>query len=215
MAAMISRVDDGVGRIVDVLRETGRLDDTIIFFSSDNGPSAEERNWLGGEEIAYPGGSTGGLRGHKGSVFEGGIRVPGIWSWPAALPAGATCDVPAMMMDVTPTILSAAGLEPDADVDGTNLLPLLSGAEAESDRVLTWEYEGQLAVRRGRWKLVIDPADRLGAPQQPGRLLFDLAEDRNETRDLTAHQEAVLADLEKQASAWTETLGQWRRPPTE
>ncbi|NIK61990.1 sulfatase-like hydrolase/transferase [Kribbella shirazensis] len=215
MAAMISRVDDGVGRIVDVLRQTGRLDDTIIFFSSDNGPSAEERNWLGGEEIAYPGGSTGGLRGHKGSVFEGGIRVPGIWSWPAALPAGVTCDVPAMMMDVTPTILTAAGLEPDADVDGTNLLPVLSGADPEPDRVLSWEYEGQLAVRRGPWKLVIDPADRLGAQQQPGHLLFDLAADPHETRNLAAQELAVLAELEKQATTWTETLEQWRKPPTE
>ena len=75
MAAMISRVDDGVGRIVDVLERTGQLEDTIIFFSSDNGPSAEERNWLGGEEIAYAGGSTGGLRGHKGIAVR--RRNPG------------------------------------------------------------------------------------------------------------------------------------------
>jgi arylsulfatase A len=214
MAAMISRVDDGVGRIVEALERTGRLDDTIIFFSSDNGPSAEERNWLGGEEIAYAGGSTGGLRGHKGSVFEGGIRVPGIWSWPAALPTGATCDVPALMMDVTPTLLAAAGVEPDADLDGTNLLPVLSGADEDSGRVLTWEYEGQLAVRRGRWKLVVDPAERLGAPQQPGRLLFDLAEDRNETRNVAADQPAVLGELEGQATAWAASLERWRKPAT-
>ncbi|RZT17032.1 arylsulfatase A-like enzyme [Kribbella sp. VKM Ac-2569] len=214
MAAMISRVDDGVGRIVEVLRRTGRLDDTIIFFSSDNGPSAEERNWLGGEEIAYAGGSTGGLRGHKGSVFEGGIRVPGIWSWPAALPAGVTCDVPAMMMDVTPTLLAAAGLEPDADLDGTDLRPVLSGADGDSGRVLTWGYEGQLAVRRGRWKLVVDPVERLGAHQQPGRFLFDLAEDRNETHDVAAHQHAVLAELDEHVTTWSETLERWRKPVT-
>jgi arylsulfatase A-like enzyme len=190
------------------------LEDTIIFFSSDNGPSAEQRNWLGGEEIAYAGGSTGGLRGHKGSVFEGGIRVPGIWSWPAALPAGVTCEVPALMMDVTPTILAAAGLEPDPDLDGTDLLPVLSEAEAPRDRVLTWEYEGQLAVRRGRWKLVVDPAERLGAVQQPGRLLFDLAEDRNETRDVAADQPAVLTELEEQVAAWSATLARWRTSAT-
>jgi len=215
MAAMISRVDDGVGQIVDVLRRTGRLDDTIIVFSSDNGPSAEARNWLGGEEIAYSGGSAGGLRGHKGSVFEGGIRVPGIWSWPAALPAGVTFDVPAMMMDVAPTILTAAGLQPDADIDGVDLLPLLAGADVRSDRVLSWEYEGQLAVRRGRWKLVVDPAERLGGPQVPGRLLFDLAEDRNETRDVAADHPAVLTELEKHMTAWSDALELWRQAPTD
>ena len=215
MAAMISRVDDGVGQIVDVLRRTGRLDDTIIVFSSDNGPSAEARNWLGGEEIAYSGGSAGGLRGHKGSVFEGGIRVPGIWSWPAALPAGVTCDVPAMMMDVAPTILTAAGLQPDADIDGVDLLPLLAGADVRSDRVLSWEYEGQLAVRRGRWKLVVDPAERLGGRQVPGRLLFDLAEDRNETRDVAADHPAVLTELEKHMTAWSDALELWRQAPTD
>ncbi|GAA1596058.1 MULTISPECIES: sulfatase family protein [Kribbella] len=212
MAAMVSRVDDGVGRIVEALRQTGRLDDTIIFFSSDNGPSAEERNWLGGEEIAYAGGSTGGLRGHKGSVFEGGIRVPGIWSWPAVLPAGRTCEVPSMMMDVTPTILAAAGLEPDADLDGEDLLPALSRGRTDSERVLSWEYEGQLAVRRGRWKLVADPSERLGAPRQPGRLLFDLLADPHETTDLAAREPEVLADLGKQVESWSEALDGWRRP---
>ena len=94
MAAMISCVDDGVGDLVDALERTGRLEDTIIVFTSDNGPSAEERNWLDGEEVAYQGGSAGGLRGHKGSVFEGGIRVPCIWSWPSTLPHGVTSDTP-------------------------------------------------------------------------------------------------------------------------
>ncbi|MGW7685378.1 sulfatase family protein [Kribbella sp. NPDC054772] len=211
MAAMVSRVDDGVGRIVETLWETRQLDNTIIFFSSDNGPSAEERNWLGGEEIAYAGGSTGGLRGHKGSVFEGGIRVPGIWSWPDGLPEGRTCDVPSMMMDVTPTILAAAGLAPDADLDGQDLLPALTEGETDPDRVLSWEYEGQLAVRRGNWKLVVDPSDRLGVPQEPGRLLFDLAADPHETTDVTAREPEVLADLEKQVSVWTEALDGWRK----
>lgn len=214
MAAMISRVDDGVGRIVDALRATGRLDDTIIFFSSDNGPSAEERNWLDGEEIAYSGGSTGGLRGRKGSVFEGGIRVPGIWSWPAGLPAGATCDVPAMMMDVTPTVLAAAGLEPGPGIDGVNLLPVLERGAADADRLLSWEYEGQLAVRRGRWKVVVDPSDRLGAPQEPGRLLFDLAADPYETHDRSGEEPGIFADLSAEADTWSDAVGTWRKSRT-
>ncbi|MET9273135.1 sulfatase-like hydrolase/transferase [Kribbella sp. NPDC003557] len=204
MAAMISRVDDGVGRIVDVLERTGRLDDTIIFFSSDNGPSAEERNWLGGEEIAYAGGSTGGLRGHKGSLFEGGIRVPGIWSWPSTLPAGVTSAEPAMMIDVLPTVLAAAGVPAPADIDGIRLFTADS-----PDRTLTWEYAGQQAVRRGPWKLVLNPAEHLGAPQTPGTHLYNLAEDPTETKDLSAEHPEVLKELLAANESWTNTLNTW------
>lgn len=117
-----------------------------------------------------------------------------------------------MMMDVTPTILAAAGLEPDADLDGEDLLPALSRGRTDSERVLSWEYEGQLAVRRGRWKLVADPSERLGAPRQPGRLLFDLLADPHETTDLAAREPEVLADLGKQVESWSEALDGWRRP---
>ncbi|MET9312697.1 sulfatase-like hydrolase/transferase [Kribbella sp. NPDC003505] len=209
MAAMISRVDDGVGRIVDVLERSGRLEDTIIFFSSDNGPSAEERNWLGGEEIAYAGGSTGGLRGHKGSLFEGGIRVPGIWSWPSTLPAGVTSAEPAMMMDVTPTVLAAAGVPAPADLDG---IQLFTGDAPE--RTLTWEYAGQQAVRRGPWKLVIDPAEHLGSPQTPGTYLYNLTEDPTESRDLSTQHPEILAGLVVANRAWTATLDSWRSRTT-
>ncbi|WP_432894272.1 sulfatase-like hydrolase/transferase [Kribbella sp. CA-245084] len=208
MAAMISRVDDGVGRIVDVLRRTGRLDDTIIFFSSDNGPSAEERNWLGGEEIAYPGGSTGGLRGHKGSVYEGGIRVPGIWSWPSTLPSGVTNSEPAQMIDVTPTLLSAADLT-YADVDGADILPLLTGSPSP-ERTLTWEYANQRAIRRGPWKLVVDPAEHLGAPQHPGHALYNLTDDPAETTDVSASHPDILDQLRQADRTWASCLSTWR-----
>ncbi|MEV0789885.1 sulfatase-like hydrolase/transferase [Kribbella sp. NPDC050459] len=209
MAAMISRVDDGVGRIVDVLERTGRLEDTIIFFSSDNGPSAEERNWLGGEEIAYAGGSTGGLRGHKGSLFEGGIRVPGIWSWPSTLPAGVTSAEPAMMMDVTPTVLAAGGIPAPADLDG---IQLFTGDAPE--RTLTWEYAGQQAVRRGPWKLVTDPAEHLGGPQTPGTYLYNLRDDPTEIHNLATEQPEVLTALLGANDTWTDTLATWRSRAT-
>ncbi|WP_427896439.1 sulfatase-like hydrolase/transferase [Kribbella sp. GL6] len=209
MAAMITRVDDGVGRIVAALEETGRLDDTIIFFSSDNGPSAEDRNWLGGEEIAYAGGSAGGLRGHKGSLYEGGIRVPGIWSWPAGLPAGVECSEPAAMMDVLPTVLAAADVPLPPAVDGTDLLPLLVEGTVP-ERTLAWEYAGQQAIRRGAWKLLTNPSDRLGTPTTPGTHLYNLADDPSESHDLATTHADVLADLLHAQVAWTDQLESWR-----
>ena len=101
-------MDDAVGEILAALDEAGAREDTIVLFSSDNGPSRESRNWLGGEEISYAGGLSGGLRGAKGSVLEGGTRVPGIISWPAQLPAGAESEQVGLMMDLLPTLLHAA-----------------------------------------------------------------------------------------------------------
>ena len=103
-AAMIAAMDDAVGVILRALEESGTRENTLVLMSSDNGPSRESRNWLDGEEVSYTGGSSGGLRGSKGSVFEGGIRVPGIVSWPARLPAGAEFDQVGVMMDVLPTV---------------------------------------------------------------------------------------------------------------
>lgn len=209
MAAMISCMDDGIGRIVQTLKDTGHYEDTIILFSSDNGPSAEERNWLNGEEIAYPGGSTGGLRGHKGSVYEGGIRVPAIWSWPAGLPADVECAGPAQMIDVLPTLLEAVGAPPAEQIDGESILPLLRGEGTAPERALCWEYTGQLAVRRGDWKLVTDAREKLGAPVQPGSQLFNLADDPREQHPLPPSSSAgktLATDLEQ----WQRSLTAWR-----
>lgn len=211
IAAMISAVDDGVGRIVETLERSGKRDDTIIFFSSDNGPSAETRNWLSGEEVAFPGGSSGGLRGHKGSLFEGGIRVPTLWSWPASIPAGLDLDVPAQMSDVAPTVLAAAGIPYD-DVDGVSLLDVL-GVVATHERLLFWEYDGQTAVMDGDWKLVRHPREMLGEGEVLPVALFDLAADEAETTNLYApeHPEAVrlgaeLDRFEAQVAGWEQCI---------
>lgn len=92
MAAMIAAVDDGVGEIVKALKAAGCYEDTVIFFSSDNGPSSESRNWLDGTEDVYYGGTAGIFRGHKASLFEGGIREPAILSWPNGLEGGQVRD---------------------------------------------------------------------------------------------------------------------------
>lgn len=212
MAAMIAAMDGGIGRIVDQLKRSGVLEETIVFFSSDNGPSAESRNWLDGEEISYTGGSTGGLRGNKGSVFEGGIRVPSVLSWPAGLPAGTTFDRPSAMMDVLPTILQAtAAPAAQEQVDGVGLLDALRGGPQEGERSLYWEYEGQSAVRRGRWKLVCDPIDRLGESNVEGVMLFDLHGDPEETEDLSAVHPDLVDALRGELGSWLADMARARR----
>ena len=190
-AAMIAAMDDAVGEILSALDESGAREDTIVLFSSDNGPSRESRNWLGGEEISYEGGSAGGLRGAKGSVFEGGIRVPGIISWPAQLPAGAESDQVGLMMDLLPTLLHAAdGVEPDLpDIDGISLLDVLRDPAAElRERTVAWAYAGQAAVRRGRFKLVADAREGMDPPAVVERVLYDLEADPGEQVDVSARE---------------------------
>ncbi|MEG1891983.1 MAG: sulfatase-like hydrolase/transferase, partial [Clostridia bacterium] len=94
MAAMISAVDDGMGEIRAELERQGLLENTLIYFQSDNGPSRESRNWLDGREDPYYGGTSGHFTGHKFSLFEGGVRIPAMVSWPAQIPAGQVIDSP-------------------------------------------------------------------------------------------------------------------------
>ena len=104
MAAMISAVDDGVGAILAELEQLGLAGETCTFFTSDNGPSRESRNWLDGNQDPYHGGSSGGLKGHKFSLFEGGVRVPGIVHFPGTVPGGAVIDHPFCSIDLLPTV---------------------------------------------------------------------------------------------------------------
>lgn len=208
MAAMISAVDDGVGRIVEALRKAGRLDDTIIFFSSDNGPSDESRNWLDGTEAPYDGGSAGAFRGHKSSLFDGGIREPAILSCPARLPQGRVSDEVGVMMDVFPTMLEMASLYPPSGLalDGASVLPMASGkAPSPHDRVF-WAYAGQTAVREGCWKLVLN--GQLGSTgEQPDSVhLSDIMVDPGEQTNLAPREPQTVERLVDAIRQWEQSL---------
>lgn len=193
-AAMVKAMDDGVARVMSTLEKLGLLQDTFIFMSSDNGPSTEDRNWLNGEEVSYHGGSAGGLRGYKGSLLEGGIRVPAIVSWPAGLPAGVESSAPGVMMDLLPTVLEVVDgvVPPDGEVDGQSALEALRGGATTDERCLFWEYEGQLAARRGRWKLVLDAAESMQSGPVVDCGLFDLGSDPGEEDNVAeAHPDLV------------------------
>jgi arylsulfatase A-like enzyme len=212
MAAMVKAMDDGVAAILDALECLGLRENTIVFMSSDNGPSIEERNWLNGEEISYDGGSAGGLRGHKGSLFEGGIRVPTIISWPAALPAGRPSDVVGCMADVVPTVLEAVdGVEPaDESIDGRSVLPLLRSGEAGRDRWLFWQYEGQLAGRLGRWKVVLDACESMQTEVAVPEGLYDLVDDPGEQRELSRTDPDRFRRMREELQRWAKCCDSWR-----
>lgn len=204
-AAMMRAMDRGIGRVLQTLDETSQRDDTLIVFLSDNGGATNNASW------------NGPLSGAKGSLREGGVRVPTIWSWPGKLQAGRIDDAVVTSLDILPTFLAAAGgeplpLEPSpayhgtkrkvkgqeklaiADYDGVNLLPLLSSRESLPERYLFWRLQGQAAVRRGDWKLI-------RVPHRPAEL-FRIADDAGERSDLSASNEDRLRSLFADLAAW-------------
>ncbi len=183
VAAMTVALDRAVGCILDALTATGVADDTLVVFVNDNG--------------GPPGHDNGSLRGRKGTMWEGGIRVPCAMRWPARLPRGRVVSEPVIALDILPTALAAAGIafEPSS-LDGVDLLPFLTGATATTPHeVLHWRQGSRWAVRAGSLKLV--KADD-GRPR-----LFDLAADRGESRDLAEVRPDDLGRLRALHDSWS------------
>jgi arylsulfatase A-like enzyme len=184
----IRALDREVGRVRALLEEVGVADDTVLWFCSDNGPE--------GRDDRAPG-STGGLRGRKRSLFEGGTRVPGILTWPRRVPAGTVCDAPVSTADYLPTIAGWAGLEiPDVEsLDGEDLEPLFdalwSGRDARRQKPIGFVSGNQAAWIDGDMKLV---ARLRGGVVEPVGL-FDLARDRAEATDVRADRPEVAVTL--------------------
>ena len=206
MAAMISAVDDAIGAIMNELTRLGETDDTLTFFVSDNGPSRETRNWLDGTLDPYYGGTSGGLKGHKFSLFDGGIRMPAIAHYPARIPGGQVVSTPCASMDIVPTALHAAdGTAPTDDTgefDGTSILDLLSNGIDLPERDLYWELDGQTAIRRGNHKLVIDGVLVEEDEPQTHIHLADLEEDVSESNNLAEDMPELASELEAAALDW-------------
>lgn len=187
--AMIVRMDEQVGRVMEWLRRKGLEEETLIVFSSDNGGHDD-----GPANCVQ---HNGGLRGRKGYFFEGGIRVPFIVRWPSKLPSGKVYTQPVSQLDIYPTVLAAAAIQQrPADLDGVNLLPFLSGKDSGSPHQrLYWAEQNRnakWAVREGKWKLVREDfkpsIDQKKGPPQFKVGLFDLEADPFEKQDLAAQQ---------------------------
>ncbi|NIA16330.1 MAG: sulfatase-like hydrolase/transferase [Nitrospiraceae bacterium] len=212
MAAMLSAVDDSVGAILDALEQEGIAEDTAIFFQSDNGPSRETRNWLDGTRDPYYGGSGGKLKGHKFSLYEGGIRMPALMRWPARIPGGQVIRETGAAMDIFPTFLKAAGGDPSAyELDGLDVMSMVAdGTPTPHDRIF-WEMGEQTAVRQGPWKLVLNGELVEGAPAEDAVHLANLDEDMAEQINLKDEHPQRIAELEEAARTWRDGIEhRWR-----
>lgn len=184
-AAMVERVDRGVGEILAALDHLGIAERTLVIFTNDNG----------GEWLA----DNGPFFHRKWTVWEGGIRVPAIARWPGRIPAGTVSQQVGITMDLSATILALAGVAPPSDVplDGIDLMPIITGQAATRERQLFWRTavggQTQRAVRDGRWKLVVDGTHQL---------LFDLQRDRGERNDLANARQDIARRLWLSLQAW-------------
>jgi arylsulfatase A-like enzyme len=185
-AAMIARMDRDVGRLAELLRARGLDRRTLLLFTSDNGPHREG----GGDPDFFT--SSGGLRGIKRDLYDGGIRVPMIAHWPGTVPAGRVSDHQWTHWDVMPTLAEIASAKAPDGLDGMSVARALRGQPQPAHDALYWEFHErgfQQAVRMGRWKAVrLKP----GSPLE----LYDLETDPREERDVAASNPAVVAKIE-------------------
>jgi arylsulfatase A-like enzyme len=204
-AAMVTRLDKNVGRLLETLRRWNLESDTLIFFTSDHGATFESGNQ--GTSAALD--SNQPFRGQKRTLWEGGVRVPAIASWPGKIPEGAVSEGVMQLIDLLPTFVAAAGgrVESTGGIDGLNVLPFWTGKSAAPERTLFWEWRGegfqQIAAMRGPYKVVVTGG---GKPE-----LFDVVKDPAERRNLSAQFPELVRELRGQLDAWLKT--EVRREP--
>jgi arylsulfatase A len=200
-------MDDAFGRLMRTIDERGQRDNTLVLFTSDNGPAITAQ---------HPHGSAGPLRDKKGSLYEGGIRVPGILRWPGKAKAGAESDEPISGVDFLPTVCAITGIAPPRDraLDGASILPALSGDAVPRTTPLYWHFNRaagtpKVAMRVGDWKILAtldrsfaatnDLTDSDESAFKEARLatfsLYNLRDDLAETRDRAASDSEKLAEL--------------------
>jgi arylsulfatase len=219
-AATMADLDRAVGALMKVLHDKKVADNTIVIFTSDNGP------WL---NFGRHAGSAGPFREGKGTTFEGGVRVPCIVRWPGVVKPDTRTEALAANLDILPTLVEAcAAAKPKLEIDGQSFLPLLKGAQPAARDAFAYFYGDRLeAVRKGKWKLHLPhayrsyvdmiPAERDGLPakthqRQIGLSLYDLEADQGETNDVSAAHPEVVKELQDFAASERKKLDAGKRP---
>ena len=184
-------MDQGIGEVLGALQKNGLAKNTLVWFFSDNGANAK--------------GNNGGLKGFKGSVWEGGHRVPSVAYWPGKIKPGSVTNQLSITLDVFPTIVSIAKAS-DSNIpplDGIDLSKTLLNAEITlANRTLFWGFGKQRAARKGKWKLVANAKGQKGGPA-----LFDLAKDRGEKTNRASSQGKKVKEMLDAIKAWDEEVG--------
>ena len=219
-------LDDSIGEVMAALEKNGLTQNTLVIFTSDNGP------WL---TFGNHAGSSGGLREGKGSAWEGGVRVPCIMSFPGLIPAGSVSNNLAATMDIFPTLAALLDAPlPNQKIDGVNILPLLKQVTDANPRdhfVYYYDANSLKAIRQGKWKLVFTHLSQTYLNTQRGNAgfpgvyksvevplaLYYLSTDPGETFDLAPQNPAVVAALSALAEQYRKTLGDdlTKQPGTE
>lgn len=198
--AMLSAVDDGVGRVMETLRKHHLEENTLIFVMGDNGaPLKIHKEDKPGGGPGWDGSLNSPMNGEKGMLTEGGIRVPWLVYWKGQIPSGQLYDPPVISLDVAATALGIAGVDnPSTPLDGVNLIPYLTGKnKSVPHKTLYWRWIAQAAIREGRWKLLI------GGQR---RYLFDLEADPGEKKNVLAEHPELAKRLHSRLKIWSSEL---------
>ncbi len=192
-AAMVLALDDNIGRLLDYLDDEGLRESTIVVFLSDNGPAnpchLSIPSWWPTGAPYHVLGQRNGLNGYKGTMWDGGIRVPYIVSWPGKLPQGKIYDNAVSTLDIYPTLCSAArvAIPENTNLDGVDLMPFLTGGyERAPHKSLFWYANRMGAIRSGKWKMLIE---------EDYHYLFDLENDREESKNVMKENPEVMQEL--------------------
>jgi arylsulfatase A-like enzyme len=212
-AAMLSAADDGVGQIIATLERTGQRDNTLIFLLGDNGATTERRAGLN-QQPATAGKNTP-YRGYKFSTFDGGMHVPALVNWPGHIPGGKIIDQVMMTADILPTACHVTGAQVPTDrtIDGRNIWPVLTEEAQSPHDDLCWSEGPQLAIRRGKWKLVLNGVTHDGTPEgdrplqgEDAVFLSNLDEDPGEKRNLRRDYPEIVDDLQTRLEQWRKNV---------
>lgn len=196
--AMLSAVDDGVGKILRQLRQHELEEDTLIFVISDNGAPLKLHKLDAPTGPGWDGSLNDPLNGEKGMLTEGGIRVPFAMYWKGTIPKGQVYSHPVITLDVAATAIAVAGLPHDPQLDGVNVIPFLNGSQkGMPHESLYWRWNDQSAMRRGNWKYI-----RLNEREY----LFDLSRDIGESKNLVAAHPTVAKELLAELEQWSTEL---------